>query len=94
MEQVLAVLSTPEKRILAALAFLDGVSLPVPHLAAVTGLADAGPAVQVLLRRGLVQACSPRYRLAGTVGAAIGRAWDLTPWAERALDYFAGWAEG
>jgi hypothetical protein len=92
--QVLASLSKPERRILATLAALSGASLHAEHITPLTGLADAAPALQALLRRGLVQAHSPRYSLAGTLGQALQQTWDLTSWTERALVYFTAWAEG
>ena len=92
--QVLASLSKPERRILATLAALDGAPLHADHLTALTGLTDAAPALQALLRRGLVQAHSPRYSLTGALGQALQQAWELTPWAERALAYFTTWVEG
>jgi hypothetical protein len=86
-------LQEPEQQVLAALATLGGASLPADHLATLTGLADAVPALEALQRRGLVQAHSPRYSLAGTLGDDLQQMWDLTPWAERALAYFTAWAE-
>ncbi len=87
-------LSAPERQVLVALAALGGVSLPAEHLAALTGLADTAPVLETLLRRGLVQAHSPRYSLAGALGEYLQQVWDLTPWAERALAHFMTWAEG
>jgi hypothetical protein len=90
----LASLAEPERRALAALAALSGAPLSADHLAILTGLADAAPVLEALQRRGLVQAHSPRYSLTGTLGQDLQRAWNLNPWAERALAYFTAWAEG
>jgi hypothetical protein len=87
-------LPKPERQVLAALAALGGAPLRAEHLAALTGLADAVPVLETLMRRGLVQAHSPRYSLAGALGEDLQQMWDLTPWAERALAHFATWAEG
>jgi len=87
-------LPKPERQVLAVLAALSGASLPAEHLAALTGLADAAPVLEVLQRRGLVQAHSPHYSLAGTLDEDLQQMWDLTPWAERALAHFTTWAEG
>jgi hypothetical protein len=93
MAQILASLSEPEQRILAALATLGGAPLSTEHLAALTGLADAAPVLETLLRRGLVQTDSPRYSPTGTLGEYLQQMWDLSPLAERALAYFTAWAE-
>jgi hypothetical protein len=86
-------LQEPERQVLAALAALSGAPLHADHLAALTGLTDALPALETLQRRGLVQAHSPRYSLVGTLSQYLQQMWDLTPWAERALAYFTAWAE-
>jgi hypothetical protein len=86
-------LQEPERQVLGALAALGGAPLPADHLAALTGLDDAAPVLEALLQRGLVQAHSPRYSLAGALGEDLQQVWDLTPWAERALAYFTAWAE-
>ena len=93
MAQVLASLSEPEQRILAALATLGGAPLSTEHLAALTELADAAPVLETLLRRGLVQTESPRYSPAGALGEYLRQTQDLIPLAERALAYFTTWAE-
>ncbi len=90
--EVLNALQEPERQVLAALAALGGAPLPADHLAALTGLDDAAPVLEALLQRGLVQAHSPRYSLAGALGQDLQQMWDLTPWAERALTYFTAWA--
>ena len=92
--QVLASLSEPERRILATMAALGDAPLHAEHLTPLTGLADAAPALRALQQRCLVQAHSPRYNLTGALSEILQQAWDLTPWAERALTYFTTWAEG
>jgi hypothetical protein len=91
--ETLNALPKPERRVLAALAALDGAPLPADHLAALTGLPNVAPALEVLQGRGLVQAHSPRYSLAGALGEYLHQVWDLTPWAEGVLAYFTTWAE-
>ena len=91
--QVLAPLPAPEQRVLAALAALGDAPLHAEHLSVLTGIADVTPVLQTLQNRGLVQAHSPRYSLTGALGQDLQRAWNLTPWAERALAHFTAWAE-
>ena len=92
--QVLASLPEPGRRVLAALAVLNGASLKADHLSELTGLPDVTPVLETLLQRGLIQAHSPRYTLTGTLEQDLRqRALNLTPWAERALAYFTTWAE-
>jgi len=91
--QVLVTLSEPDLRVLAVLAALGDVAYGAGHVSALADLPDAGPAFELLERRGLVQAHSERYSLAGSLGKVLRSAWDETPWAERALGYFSAWAE-
>ena len=92
--QVLASLSEPGRRVLAALAVLNGAPLNADHLSELTGLPDVTPVLETLLQRSLIQAHSPRYTLTGTLEQDLRQqALDLTPWAERALAYFSTWAE-
>lgn len=91
--QLLATLPEPELRVLAVLAAVDGAPFPEQHLAPLTGLSDVQPVLASLVRRGLLQAHSPRYTLTGVLAQALHQAWDLTGWVERALVYFSGWAE-
>jgi len=91
--EVVNPLTESQRRILAALAALGDAPLPADHLAAISGVQDVQSLLQDLVRRGLVQAHSPRYSLTGRMGAYLQRVWDLTPWAERALAHFTSWAE-
>lgn len=92
-KQLFDQLSPPERRVLGTLALFGGAPLGHDHLAALTGLPDPTPVVEALIERKLVQAHSPRYSLTGDLAQRWPSAWDLTPLAERALTYFAGWAE-
>jgi hypothetical protein len=58
-----------------------------------TELSDAASIAESLLQRGLIQAQGPRYSLTGSLNQVLARAWDLTPWADRALGHFTAWAE-
>jgi LysM repeat protein len=86
-------IAEPGRRVLAALAALNGAPLSAEHLAALTGLKEIGPVLDTLRQRGLVQAHSPRYSLTGPLTETLQQAWNLTPWVERALAYFTRWAE-
>jgi hypothetical protein len=89
----LASLSESEQRVLAALAALAGAPLDADHLASLAGLVDAAPILQKLHSRGLVEAHSPRYSLAGGLDEDLGQRWNLGPWRERALTHFTTWTE-
>lgn len=91
--QVLGALDTAEKKVTAAVAALRGAPLHRRHLRALTGLEDADAVVEGLLQRGVIQAHSPRYTLAGDLGAAVEQAWDLTTWRRGALEHFRRWGE-
>lgn len=92
-QQLFDQLSPPERRVLGTLALFGGTPLGHDHLAALTGLPDPTPVVESLIERKLVQAHSPRYSLTGDLAQHWPSTWDLTPLAERALAYFAGWVE-
>jgi DNA-binding IclR family transcriptional regulator len=87
-------LPAAERQVLATLAALGGTPVHAEHLAALTELPDAASTLQALSSRGIVQSHSPRYTLTGGLEQAVQQVWNLTPWMERALAYFAGWAEG
>ena len=91
--QLLATLPEASLRALAALATVHGAALPVEHVASLAGLPDALAPLQTLQQRQLAQAHSPRYSVSAALAQELWQAWDLTPWAERALHYFTGWAE-
>jgi hypothetical protein len=90
---ILASLTEPERRVLAALAALGEAPLHTEHLAAITGLTNTPVILKRLQQRGLVQAYSPHYSLAGSLGQGVEQMWDLTPWHELVLAYFTAWAE-
>ena len=78
---------------LAALAVPGGASLGEEHLIKLAGVANARPVLESLQQRKLVQAHSPRYSLAGSLDEVLREEWNLAPFNERAVEYFASWAE-
>jgi hypothetical protein len=91
--QAVAALSEAELKILQALAALNGAPVNVQHLADITDIQNAGEILENLKQRGLVQAHSPRYSLAGRLAEILRRRYDLTAAAEIALAHFVRWAE-
>lgn len=91
--QLVDALPEPERRVLAALALVDGAPLSQQQLADLTGLIRPEPAIATLMRRGFVQAHSPRYSLTGDWAETLRQRWNLTPDLAPALTYFASWAE-
>lgn len=91
--RTLAALTEPERRVLAALAAI-GAPLHAELLALIVNSPDVQPALQSLLRQGLVQQHSPRYSLTGDLAAQLALLWDLEPWRIRALEVLTHWAEG
>ena len=91
--QVLRAVPEAARRVLAVLAAVGDASYSTNHLSALAGLPDVGPVLDALQQRGLVQAHSPSYTLAGALGQSLRQMWDLTPWAKRILAYFTAWAE-
>jgi len=82
-----------QRRALLALTALPGVPLTAQHVSGIAELTDIEPALRTLARRGLVRGSESRHRLAEGVADQLRRTDDLTPWANRAITYFTGWAE-
>lgn len=91
--RAIAALPELERRILATLAAVDA-PLDARPLALIVDSTDVQPALQSLLRQGLVQQHSPRYSLTGDLAAQLALLWDLDPWRRRALEVLTQWAEG
>ena len=91
--QAVAALTEAEQKLLQVLATLNGAPLHADHLAEITGIQDAGAVLENLMKRGLVQAHSPRYSLAGALAQTLQKQTDLTTSAEQALIHFVRWAE-
>jgi hypothetical protein len=90
---LVAGLPNPELRVLSVVALGKGAPVPLEHIAPLADIPDARPPLRVLEQQHLVQAHSPSYTLTGALAQELWRDWDLTPWAERAVGYFAQWAE-
>lgn len=90
--QAIQSLSDAQRRILALLAVSGDAPLPEEHLAALAGVDNLGAVLETLQQQKMVEAHSPRYTLTGDLAERLRSAWDLTPWAERMLRYFADWA--
>jgi energy-coupling factor transporter ATP-binding protein EcfA2 len=90
---VLETLSEEEQPLVKSLATIDGASVNVAHLHALSGSIKAESLAETLLKRHIVQAHSPRYSLAGNLLETVEASWDLTSWRERTLEYFIGWIE-
>jgi hypothetical protein len=90
---VVAGLPNPELRVLSVVALGKGAAVPLEHIAPLADIPDARAPLKVLEQQHLVQAHSPSYTLTGALAQELWRDWDLTPWAGRALSYFAQWAE-
>ncbi len=92
-EQLIGALPEPQLRLLAVLAALDGAPLNLENVAALTGLSDAGPLLEALLARGLVQAHSPRYSLAFATTPQVHDVLGSDRWREPLLDYLTTFAQ-
>lgn len=83
-------LDDDQRKVLALLASLDGNTLPVTHLAAITGVADAPKVIESLLRLGMIQAHSPRYSVTTPTTGDPGGGRDRN---EVARAHFIEWVE-
>lgn len=86
-------LSESERKPVLLLAALKGVPLHREHLVALTEGYDVEPILDMLHQRGIVQVQNAYYVLSDTLSQTLQQTQDLTPWAERALDYFVAWVK-
>jgi hypothetical protein len=93
-EQILASLTEPERRILAALAGADGVRLSLSTLGDVTDLPQVGPILENLQRQYLVDAKGHLYQARRPLVVAFRQSSDTTPWLWRVLSNVLGTVEG
>jgi hypothetical protein len=87
-------LSAGERKVMAALALLDGAPLRAEHLAAATELDDALGVAEDLRRRGLVLRRKSRYGVMSGLSLAIQRLGEAADFGDRLLDHLIAWAEG
>lgn len=86
-------LAPTEQAVVGLCAAWGATPLADEHVQALVARPDVAAGVERLLKTDILETCSPRYRLAGALTEDLADLWDLTPWLERGLDYFADWAE-
>lgn len=95
-------LKQAQQLIVALLVVLGGdVALGAEQIAALTGVVDAKPDLEVLVRRHLVQRVgdgasadvSVRYSLPRAMTDELRQQWKLTGWMERLSSYFQNWIQ-
>ncbi len=88
-------LPEPEQRVLSLLSALKDAAVNAAHIAALTGLPEAGQALERLEKRGLVKSAGSGYSVMSNLGRELRRAWgdSLNPWIQNALTFFTAWAE-
>jgi hypothetical protein len=82
-----------QRRVMLALAALQGVGVPLLHVSGITEVPDVEPSLMTLVGRGLVVSSRSRYRLADGVADRLRQSEDLNPAVNRAITYFTAWAE-
>jgi hypothetical protein len=89
--QLMQDLDTPQRWILGLLTALDGVSLAIEQIAAITGPQDPRSSLQRLMRLGLVQVVEQRYRVVEPLRPWLIRQFETQPWMERGLGVMQDW---
>jgi hypothetical protein len=89
--QLMADLDTPQRWILGLLTALDGVSLTIGQIAAITGPQDPRSSLQRLMRLGLIQVVEQRYRVVEPLQGWLTRQFATQPWMERGLVVMQDW---
>lgn len=92
--RILAFLTGPERKIVAAIGALDGAALKARHIHDLTQVENSETLLDGLQKQGIIQASGSGYRLAGFVPVLIEQAWDMGQWREQALSFFRTWATG
>jgi LysM repeat protein len=92
--RILAFLSSPEQKIVAAIGALDGAALKAWHIHELTQVEDSETLLDGLQKQGVIQASGSGYRLAGFIPVLIEQAWDMGQWRAQALSFFRTWATG
>jgi hypothetical protein len=80
-----------QRRALLAMTALPGVPLSVQHVSSIAEVTDLEPAIQALLRLGLVVRSHARFQAATGVADRLRRREDLNPWVHRVITYFTAW---
>ena len=91
--RLVASLSEPERRIVAALAALGDASVRAEHLSGMTGLSDVESILDGLVQRALLRAEGSGYRLDAVLIQELQQLSDAHRWSEKALVYFLDWIE-
>ena len=81
-----------QRRALLAMTALPGVPLSLQHVSSIAEVTDLEPAIQTLLRLGLVVRSNARFHLASGVADRLRRREDLKPWVHRVITYFTAWS--
>jgi hypothetical protein len=89
--QLMQDLDTPQRWILGLLTALDGVSLAIEQIAAITGPQDPRASLQRLMRLGLIQVVEQRYRVVEPLRPWLTRQFATQPWMERGVTVMQDW---
>ena len=84
-------LTVPQERALAILAVAGGAPITWEHIAELSQSQDILKSLQRLIALGLVQLQNHRYSLPDSLVITLGKVWDLAPWEDALLKYFASW---
>lgn len=84
-------LTETQQKVLSILAASDGMVVPIAHIRALAASSGTQDALKGLVSLGLAQAHSPRYSLAGNLGASLSGVWDLSGWEDALINYLAEW---
>ena len=84
-------LNASQQRALAVLGAAGDAAIPLENIGAFSKVKNAEVVLKSLVALGLAWAQGSRYRLTGAVAGSIGNIWDLSPWEDAMLDYFANW---
>ena len=80
-----------QRRALLAMTALPGVPLSIQHVSSIAEVTDLEPAIQTLIRLGLVVRSNARFQVASGVADRLRRREDLKPWVHRVITYFTAW---
>jgi len=84
-------MDSQQKRTLAVLGAAGGALVPQTIIASLIKLPDAQDILDGLVQSGMAWNRGSNYGVIGTIVGATGKVWDLSPWREALVNYFANW---
>ena len=84
-------MDSEQKKALAILSAASGSLVPLAIITSLIKLTNVQGVLDGLVKSGLAWNQGSQYGISGTIMAATGKVWDVTPWRDALVNYFAEW---